>query len=79
MIPPFFLFTLAYGGIVVPKTNLINDLLCREYYAKMVAKDPNFKYPPNLFGDDTDHCTNDEISASVATFTLAGNLIAGLI
>ncbi|KAI9723514.1 MAG: hypothetical protein M1828_004110 [Chrysothrix sp. TS-e1954] len=79
MIPPFFLFTLAFGGIVAPKLNLINDLLCREYYAKIAAKNPGFVPPPIMFGQKNDQCTNDDISASVAQFTLAGNLIAGLI
>ena len=32
LLGPFFLLTLAMGGILVPKLNLILSLVCREYF-----------------------------------------------
>lgn len=31
MLPPYALYTLAFGGVIVPKMNLILSLICRKY------------------------------------------------
>ncbi|KAK5016942.1 tetracycline-efflux transporter-like protein [Cryomyces antarcticus] len=79
MLPPFFLFTLAFGGIVVPKLNLILTLICREYLSDRQATEPGFTMMPIVFGEDNPQCRIPEVQSRVAQFTLYGNLIAGLL
>lgn len=79
MLPPFFLFTLAFGGIVVPKLNLILTLLCQEYLSDRAIKDPSFNFMPVIFGADNPQCQIPEVQALVSKFTLYGNLIAGIL
>ncbi|KAJ8611504.1 hypothetical protein MRB53_037911 [Persea americana] len=77
LLPPFFLFTLAYGGIIVPKVNLIIELICRDYYAEQANLDPNFHYLPILFGQPNEQCNATGVQKRVTLFALAGNLISG--
>ncbi|KAF2729948.1 MFS general substrate transporter [Polyplosphaeria fusca] len=73
LLPPFLLFSLAFGGIVVPKLNLINDLICTNYYADREIDDPITGAPV------ADRCQNDNVSAEVALFLLEGGLISGIL
>lgn len=79
LLPAFLLFTLAFGGIVVPKLNLILTLICREYIADRSADDPNFTMLPVVFGGDNPQCRIPKVQSRVAQFTLYGNLISGLL
>lgn len=79
LLPAFLLFTLAFGGIVVPKLNLILTLICREYIADRSADDPNFTMLPVVFGGDNPQCRIPEVQSRVAQFTLYGNLISGIL
>ncbi|KAF2138200.1 uncharacterized protein K452DRAFT_234467 [Aplosporella prunicola CBS 121167] len=79
MLPVFFVSTLAFGGIIVPKLNLILSLICREFFADESAKDPTFKYLPVVLMGDNPQCRNPEVQSEVAQFTLYGNLLAGLL
>jgi MFS family permease len=79
MLPPFLMFALAFGGIIVPKLNLILTLICREYIADQHEADPSSPSLPILFGDDNPQCRIPEVQARVAQFTLYGNLIGGLL
>lgn len=79
MLPPFFLYTLAFGGIVVPRLNLILSLICHEYFADQSMKEPRFHFMPVILGNDNPQCQIPEVQSLVAKFTLYGNLIAGLL
>ncbi|KAF2270253.1 tetracycline-efflux transporter-like protein [Lojkania enalia] len=75
LLPPFLLFTLAFGGIVVPKLNLISDLICHDYYTDRTLDSPF----PGPDGDVKDKCQNDDVSAQVSLFILYGNLCSGIL
>ncbi|OCL12321.1 tetracycline-efflux transporter-like protein [Glonium stellatum] len=79
LLPAFLLFTLAFGGIVVPKLNLILTLICREYIAERSADDSAFTMLPVVFGEDNPQCRIPEVQSRVAQFTLYGNLISGIL
>ncbi|KAK5011328.1 hypothetical protein LTR28_003912 [Elasticomyces elasticus] len=79
MLAPFFLSTLAFGGIIVPKLNLILTLICREYISDRRAADPGFTMVPVVFGSENPQCRIPEVQSRVAQFTLYGNLIGGLL
>lgn len=71
--------TLAFGGIIVPKVNLIVSLICREYLAEQQFKDPNFQAMPVMFGADNPQCQIPAVQSLVSNFTLVGNVITGLL
>jgi len=79
LLPPFLLFTLAFGGIIVPKLNLILTLICRDYMAEESRADPQFSVMPVVFGDENPQCRIPEVQSRVAKFTLYGSLISGLL
>lgn len=79
MLPPYFLSTLAFGGTIVPKLNVILSLICRQFFSARAANDPGFQSVPVIFGEDNPQCRIPEIQSLVANFTLYGNLIAGIL
>lgn len=64
---------------MIPKINLIQDLLCREYYMKKAIIDPTCAYVPIAFGQSDERCTVPDVEAAAAEFTMASNLIAGIL
>lgn len=76
---PLFLFTIAFGGIVVPRIDLILSLVCRDYFAKQASQEPNFTYLPVVFGKTNDQCNIPAVSAGTSQFMLYLSLIAGLL
>ncbi|KAL8647191.1 MAG: hypothetical protein Q9210_005700 [Variospora velana] len=79
LLPPFLMATLAFGGVIVPKVNLILSLICREYFEEQQFKDPNFSAMPVMFGADNPQCQIPAVQSRVSTFTLYGNVITGLL
>ncbi|KAI4172464.1 MAG: hypothetical protein LQ343_003554 [Gyalolechia ehrenbergii] len=79
LLPPFLMATLALGGVIVPKVDLILDLICREYFAQQQMKDPNFCAMPVIFGADNPQCQVPAVQSLVSNFTLYGNVITGLL
>jgi len=77
LLGPFFLFTLAFGGIMVPKLNLILSLVCRQHFAERATWDSTQPVAPVFVGGDNPQCQIPEIQAKVSTFILIMNLIAG--
>ncbi|KAI1906882.1 hypothetical protein LOZ61_006440 [Ophidiomyces ophidiicola] len=77
VIPPLLPFTIAFGGVAVPKINLILTLICRDYLSERAALDPTFTYLPVVFGADNEQCRIPEVQALVSRFQLMLNLIAG--
>lgn len=74
LLPPFLLFTIAFGGIVVPKINLIMDLVCEEYYATLETDPISGPMDPGQ-----DRCQNDAVSARSSLFLLYASLCAGIL
>jgi MFS family permease len=84
LLGPFFLLTLAMGGILVPKLNLILQLICREYF---IEANENYLLKPSIIGtmglkhnlldDDLEKCRIPEIQALATKFMLALTITAG--
>lgn len=79
LLPPFFLFTLAFGGTIVPRINLILSLMCEKYFTERSLHDPSFHMMPVILGHDNPQCRIPEVQSLVSKFTLYCNLIAGLL
>ena len=78
LLPPFALFTLAFGGIVVPKLNLILELICRDYYSEK-GIEQSTKWVPSLSDHGELQCQTNEVSSRTSLFILYGNLCSGLL
>lgn len=80
---PYILFTLAFGGSIVPKLNLILDLVCNRYLSERAQSDPSFVFTPVVPGTDDAQCTSGPTQARVqkeaAAFMMAINLITGML
>ncbi|POR37204.1 Nitrilase and fragile histidine triad fusion protein NitFhit [Tolypocladium paradoxum] len=74
LLAPFAIFTLAFGGVIVPKLNLILDLVCQQYFADMALLDPKH---PIVLGSDNPQCRIPEVQKNVATFILVLNFVTG--
>lgn len=79
LLPPFALFSLSFGGIIVPKLNLILGLVCEEYFSERSRKDATFHMTPVMPGGENPQCRIPEVQALVSKFTLYANLITGLL
>ncbi|KAG6031612.1 hypothetical protein E4U40_006986 [Claviceps sp. LM458 group G5] len=79
LLAPYSIFTLAYGSIIVPKLNLILDLVCQQYFADQLHLNPGESFSPVVFGVDNAQCRNPEVQKHVATFMLLTNLCTGLL
>lgn len=77
ILAPYMIYTLAFGGIIVPRLNLILNLVCSHYFADQTLIDPNFNVEPVVFGVDNPQCRIPEVQRSVATFMLVMNLCVG--
>ncbi|KAF2846403.1 tetracycline-efflux transporter-like protein [Plenodomus tracheiphilus IPT5] len=74
LLPPFLLFTTAFGGIIVPKINLIMDLVCEEYYDSMGTDPISGPMDPGV-----DRCQNDAVSSRSSLFLLYAGLCSGIL
>ncbi|KAI2468939.1 MFS general substrate transporter [Annulohypoxylon bovei var. microspora] len=77
LLGPYFLFTLAFGGVIVPKLNLIVDLICRDYFSERQLLDPDFTFLPIVMGGDNPQCNDPRVQKNVATFTLIISALTG--
>ncbi|EXJ83878.1 hypothetical protein A1O1_07506 [Capronia coronata CBS 617.96] len=78
LLPAFFPFCIAFGGIIVPKTYLILNLICDGYLSDRAAKDPTFKFLPVLMGSENPQCRDPHVQSLVARFNLYSNLLSGV-
>lgn len=78
LLPGFFPFCLAFGGIIVPKQYLVLDLICRDYLSDRASQDPSFHFMPVILGGDNEQCRVPEIQSLIAKFNLYQNLLSGL-
>lgn len=79
LIPPYALFTLAFGGSIVPKLNLIVTLVCERYFKEKSLQDEHFIFTPVVLGGDNPQCNIPEVQQNVATFMLVLNVIVGVL
>ncbi|KAJ5177125.1 uncharacterized protein N7482_003002 [Penicillium canariense] len=79
LLPFGLIFTLGFGGLAVPRINLIMSLVCRDYFAEKTSRDPTFTYLPVIFGEDNSQCRLPEIQSLVAKFQLYLNLVTGIV
>lgn len=78
LLPGFFPFCIAFGGLIVPKQYLVLDLICRDYLEAQAKQDPNFSFMPVVLGGDNPQCRDPEVQSLVAKFNLYANLLSGL-
>ncbi|OAL22519.1 hypothetical protein AYO22_07077 [Fonsecaea multimorphosa] len=78
LLPAFFPFCIAFGGIIVPKTYLILDLICKDYLSEQASKNPNFRFLPVVLGEENPQCRDPHVQARVANFNLYINLLSGV-
>ena len=69
---------MAFGGLIVPRVNLILTLICQYYLSEKAVHDPSFTFMPALPGEDNPQCRIPEVQALVAKFQLYLNLITGI-
>ncbi|KAK4231397.1 major facilitator superfamily domain-containing protein [Podospora fimiseda] len=72
LLVPYALFTLAFGGTIVPKFNLIVNLVCKNYYADRSANDPNFEF-------NNDQCFDPDVQKEVALFNMVMTVLTGIV
>ena len=73
------MFTLAFGGSLVPKINLIITLICDRYFADKSAADPSFVFTPVIHGGNNPQCNIPDVQRLVASFTLCISVLVGII
>jgi len=79
LLPAFSLFALAFGGIIVPKLNLILSLVCREYFFDRAITDPTFIFAPVILEGENPQCRIPEVQALTTKFTLYLMIIPGIL
>ncbi|KIX09929.1 uncharacterized protein Z518_01010 [Rhinocladiella mackenziei CBS 650.93] len=77
LLPAFFPFCLAFGGVIVPKTYLILELICEKYLSDQAKNDSNFKYLPSQLSPEKPECRDAHVQSLVANFNLYYNLLSG--
>ncbi len=75
LIAPYALFTLAFGGVMVPRLNLFIDLVCRRYFSD--RDHDHFHVLPVVPGADNPQCQIPEVQRQVATFSLIISVVVG--
>ncbi|KAF2668216.1 MFS general substrate transporter [Microthyrium microscopicum] len=73
LIGPFGISAMAHGGVMVPKVNLVLNLICHNYFKGQPTSDQ-----VTLF-DVEGRCRIPEIQSRVATFKLCMALISGIL
>ncbi|KAF4472637.1 tetracycline-efflux transporter [Fusarium albosuccineum] len=72
LLGPYAIFTLAFGGVIVPKLNL-------QYFADKKTHDPDAEFNPVLLGSDNPQCLLPDVQRNVATFMLVMNFVTGIL
>ncbi|RKF83467.1 putative membrane protein [Golovinomyces cichoracearum] len=77
LLPPYFLYAVTMGSILVPRLSLIVNLLCRSQLIKESANDTNFILPIDF--DQNPKCKVPEIQALAVKFTLCMTIINSIL
>ncbi|TGZ84558.1 MFS general substrate transporter [Ascodesmis nigricans] len=79
LLGPFFLFAVAFGGVAVPRLNIILDLVCRDHYLAHPNPDGADIIMPVIGGDRNDMCQTADVHAETSRFMLWMALVSGLL
>lgn len=79
LLPGFFLYSLAFGGIIVPRLNLVLTLVCRKYMAEQSVLHPEFSFTPVIMFGDNPQCRVPEVQALATKFQLYTSLVSGIL
>ncbi|OXV12048.1 hypothetical protein Egran_00191 [Elaphomyces granulatus] len=79
LLPPLLPFSLAFGGMIVPKLNLVLTIICRDYFSDRALENPQFTYLPVVFGKDNGQCQIPEVHSLTAQFQLYYSLVSGIL
>ncbi|KKA26530.1 hypothetical protein TD95_005073 [Thielaviopsis punctulata] len=79
LVPAFFLFTLAFGGTIVPKVNLTLTLICKRRLADRALLDPTFIFTPVVLGADNPQCHQPDIQKTASEFMALTTCITGIL
>ncbi len=80
LLPSYCFSALAFGGIIVPRLNLVLSLICREYLEEQAALHPGFTFVPVILSGDNPQCSSiPEVNALATRFTLYTGLISGIL
>ncbi|KAI1435272.1 MFS general substrate transporter [Xylaria sp. CBS 124048] len=74
LLGPYVLTTLAFGGMVVPRIELIVTLVCRRYFAELQSVDPMVSWSA---GESNAQCNTAAVQKHVAAFTLVLSVLGG--
>ncbi|KAI1734256.1 MFS general substrate transporter [Xylaria scruposa] len=74
LVGPYLIFTLAFGGLIVPKIELIVTLVCRHYFAEQQTLDSGSVI---AIGGSNPQCNSAPVQKDVAAFTLVLSALAG--
>ncbi|RYC65805.1 hypothetical protein CHU98_g398 [Xylaria longipes] len=74
LVGPYLLFTLAFGGLIVPRIELIVNLVCRHYFAEQRTLDDGSSIS---IGGSYSQCNSAPVQKNVAEFTLVLSALAG--
>jgi MFS family permease len=78
LLPAFFPLCLAWGGLIVPKTYLVLNLICHDYLTDRASSDPAFQILPVVAGEQNDQCRDPHVQSLVARFQLYSALLSGI-
>ncbi|KFY07106.1 hypothetical protein V492_07443 [Pseudogymnoascus sp. VKM F-4246] len=79
LLPAYAIYALAFGGIIVPKLNLVLTLVCRRYIAAQSTLHPDAQYTPVIMFANNPQCRIPEVQALATEFTLYMSLITGIL
>lgn len=79
LLPGFILYTLAMGGLLVPRLNLTLTLICRAYLSDKSLTEPPFTFVPVILLGDNPQCQIPKIHELATAFTLYTTLIGGIL
>ncbi|KAI1329590.1 MFS general substrate transporter [Xylariaceae sp. FL0255] len=77
LLGPYLLFTLAFGGSIVPKIDAIITLICRRYFAEQQINNPDMVFAPVIIGGNNPQCNSAPVQKLVAAFTLVLSSLTG--
>ncbi|SPO00112.1 related to tetracycline-efflux transporter [Cephalotrichum gorgonifer] len=79
LLAPWFVFILAFGGTLVPKLNLILELICKEYFDDKAAHDHDVVVLPVIPGGRNEQCQIAPVQRAATEMTLIMSLVTGLL
>ena len=80
LLPSFLIYALAFGGVIVPKLELILALRCKEYLANEELMNPtHHNHTAIMYGGENNECRIPEVQQLVSNFMLYASLVGGIL